>query len=116
MSGVCFHPAPEFEPIPVRIAIPGTRGTRSQRINPWMAGSSPAATVCKMSAGYQLLDLAGARVPTIKEVKLLASFPAGFAFAGSFADRWSRLGNCVPPLLSRAIATGVRRLLDASRS
>jgi hypothetical protein len=51
-----LHPEPAYRPIPVKIVIPGSLGTRSQRINPWIPADKPAATICKTEAGYQLKE------------------------------------------------------------
>lgn len=51
-----LHPDPAHMPIPVKAIIPLSLGTRSQRINPWIASDKPAATVCKMDAGYELKE------------------------------------------------------------
>ena len=45
---------------------------------------------------------------TIEELKRVCAFPADFALIGSYAQRWERLGNSVPPLMMRAIAEVVR--------
>ena len=50
------HPEPQFRPIPVKAVIPGSLGTRSQRINPWIPADQPAATICKTDAGYELRE------------------------------------------------------------
>ena len=92
-----MHPAPKCRPIPVTAVIPGTTGTRSQRTNPWISADGVAATICRMSAGYELQEGAAVRKHTIPEVKMLASFPAAFRLAGTFAEQWARIGNSVPP-------------------
>ena len=51
-----LHPDPEYQPIPVKAIIPRWLGTRSQRINPWIPSSQPAATICKTDAGYELME------------------------------------------------------------
>ena len=51
-----LHPDPLYRPIPVKEVIPGSLGTRSQRINPWIPADKPAATICKTEAGYQLKE------------------------------------------------------------
>jgi site-specific DNA-cytosine methylase len=51
-----LHPEPLYEPIPVKALIPKSLGTRSQRINPWIAAEKPAATICRTAAGYELLE------------------------------------------------------------
>jgi site-specific DNA-cytosine methylase len=45
-----------FQPIPVKALIPGSLGTRSQRINPWIPAEEPAATICRNEAGYELKE------------------------------------------------------------
>ena len=54
------HPKAEAQPIPAGQVIAGCRGTRSQRINPWIDALRPAATICKMDAGYEVLALSQA--------------------------------------------------------
>jgi site-specific DNA-cytosine methylase len=51
-----LHPGPEYQPIPVKVVIPRSLGTRSRRINPWIPADEPAATICKTEAGYQLKE------------------------------------------------------------
>ncbi len=111
-----LHPQPAYEPIPVKAVIPRLLATRLQKINPCIPADEPAATISRMSTGYELLERTETRKPTIREIRALASFPEGFHLAGTFGQQWARVGNSVPPLLSRAVATEVRRLLDASWS
>jgi site-specific DNA-cytosine methylase len=51
-----LHPDPEYQPIPVKVVIPQSLGTRSQRINPWIPADQPATTICKTDAGYELKE------------------------------------------------------------
>lgn len=51
---------------------------------------------------------------TIAELKRVASFPDQFTLTGSFAKQWARIGNSVPPLLMRAIALHVRKILTST--
>jgi DNA (cytosine-5)-methyltransferase 1 len=48
---------------------------------------------------------------TIKEVKLLSSFPDDFQLIGTYNQQWERLGRAVPPLMAKAMAETVRDLL-----
>ena len=48
---------------------------------------------------------------TILEVKRLCSFPDDYRLIGNFKERWARLGNSVPPLMMRAVAQEVARVL-----
>lgn len=44
-----------------------------------------------------------------EEQKRISSFPDGFTFDGDWADATSRIGNSVPPLMMRSIASHIRR-------
>ena len=49
---------------------------------------------------------------TIAEMKRISSFPDDFQFIGSRKDRIARIGNSVPPLLMKAIAEHVKKVLE----
>jgi DNA (cytosine-5)-methyltransferase 1 len=46
---------------------------------------------------------------SLPEFKRFGSFPDGFQFPGKFEDGIKQIGNCVPPLLMRAIARHTNR-------
>jgi len=48
------------------------------------------------------------RYLSIEEVKRLQSFPDDFKFIGKFEQQWARIGNSVPPLMTKAIAETIR--------
>jgi len=52
-------------------------------------------------------DSAQARVITVREAARLQSFPDGFLFIGTMNPAFCQIGNAVPPLLARQIATGI---------
>ena len=57
-------------------------------------------------------DSRQARTITIREAARLQSFPDAIEFQGNFGDQYRQIGNAVPPLLSRAIATNLLTQLD----
>ena len=46
-----------------------------------------------------------ARTISVREAARLQSFPDGFRFCGTMNPAFRQIGNAVPPLLARAIAT-----------
>jgi len=73
-----LHPDPEYQPIPVKAIIPRSLGTRSQRINPWIPSSQPAATVCRSDSGYELKE--AAIRPTQQKYRVLTGKERGRHF------------------------------------
>jgi DNA (cytosine-5)-methyltransferase 1 len=89
---------------------PGTANRHVQRAS----ANDPAPTV--LGGGGRLGR--GTYVPhemrrfSIAELRRICSFPDDFLLPGSYSEQWARLGNAVPPLMARAIATSVRSILD----
>lgn len=52
------------------------------------------------------------RIPTVRECARLQSFPDDFIFTGSKQHQYKQVGNAVPPLLGKAVATKIREYLD----
>jgi DNA (cytosine-5)-methyltransferase 1 len=50
-------------------------------------------------------DSSQARTISVREAARLQSFPDGFVFAGAMNSAFRQIGNAVPPLLARALAT-----------
>ena len=59
-------------------------------------------------------DSAQARTISVREAARLQSFPDGFAFCGTMNPAFRQIGNAVPPLLGRAIATVIHQALQAA--
>ena len=53
------------------------------------------------------------RALSVMEAALISAFPPQMRFSGSYAERWARIGNAVPPFLTRAIATHLRQTVLA---
>jgi len=69
-----------------------------------------APTVCKTIRPGQcgLLHPDENRYLSTAELKRLCSFPDSYQFAGSLEEHWARMGNSVPPLLMKAIASHIK--------
>lgn len=52
------------------------------------------------------------RVPTVRESARIQSFPDTFEFIGIKTSQLKQVGNAVPPLLARAVANSVKKVLD----
>jgi DNA (cytosine-5)-methyltransferase 1 len=70
---------------------------------PTIQRSSPQSSTTGLIHPYEIRHL------TISEIKLMSSFPKLFRLEGSFAEKWARIGNSVPPLFMKAIAENTRR-------
>lgn len=54
------------------------------------------------------------RTISIREAARIQSFPDWFIFEGSYSEQYDQVGNAVPPLLARAVAAELRKMLRAS--
>lgn len=79
--------------------------------NKWrkMERDMPARTLMahlgKDSYSHIHYDSTQARTISVREAARLQSFPDGFAFSGTMNPAFRQIGNAVPPLLIKAIAT-----------
>jgi DNA (cytosine-5)-methyltransferase 1 len=67
-----------------------------------VAWDKPSPTICKTFSNILHPEIDESI--SIAEVKRLFTFPDSYQFTGSFENQWSRLGNCVPPNLTKAVA------------
>lgn len=56
------------------------------------------------------------RTISIREAARIQSFPDWFVFEGSNSQQYDQVGNAVPPLLGRAVASELKGLLQAERA
>lgn len=71
----------------------------------------PSPTIAAAGVGnvreYQALVGLEKRQLTLAELRRLCSFPDDFVLPGKRLEGWARLGNAVPPLMMKAVATAV---------
>jgi DNA (cytosine-5)-methyltransferase 1 len=78
-------------------------------VKPSLVKPSPTITAFHPTGGK-----AGVCHPTekrkfsIAELRRICAFPDDFILCGSYAQQWERLGNSVPPLMMKAIASTIR--------
>ena len=63
--------------------------------------------------GYWYIHPQQDRTLSVREAARIQTFPDRFRFAGHPTSRFRQIGNAVPPLLASAIATEVRRSVNA---
>lgn len=93
----------------VEKAIPSVIGfSPGQFDDKFISAANPMCTITKTASAW-LYDLNGLRrKPTIDELKKLSSFPEDFRFTGSFVKQWARIGNAVPPNVTKAIGLHIK--------
>ena len=88
--------------------------------NKWrkMSPDQPARTLMahlgKDCYSHIHYDSAQARTISVREAARLQSFPDGFRFCGTMNPAFRQIGNAVPPLLAKALATTIARSLETA--
>ena len=60
-------------------------------------------------------DSSQARTVSVREAARLQSFPDGFRFCGTMNPAFKQIGNAVPPLLAKALAEELIKVLRSAR-
>lgn len=95
-----------------------------RKMEPDLPARTLMAHLGKDSYSHIHYDSAQARTISVREAARLQSFPDGFVFRGTMNPAFRQIGNAVPPLLGKAVAsemmatlrTALTRRKDVSRS
>lgn len=115
-KGIILEPgSTEYEKVRDSIVPPYDAGKFP---NKWrkIARVQPVRTIMAHLSkdGYSHIhyDSTQARTISVREAARLQSFPDGFVFTGAMNQAFRQIGNAVPPLMSRAIATEIIRTIQ----
>ena len=90
--------------------------------NKWrkMWRDQPARTLMahlgKDSYSHIHYDSRQARTISVREAARLQSFPDGFSFCGTMNPAFRQIGNAVPPLLAKAVATQIMKTMTINQA
>ncbi len=109
MMQVIKHSGPSIRSIPSHLITSGFSSCYSR-----LAAEEPATTITvkfQSPASSKCIHPSQHRTLTPREAARIQSFDDSYVFAGSMTEIAAQLGNAVPPLLGRAIATSVTEML-----
>ena len=81
-------------------------------IRKYIRYDSNKPSVCITGDMRKVFHYSQNRALTVRELAALQSFPDNFIFLGGRIKQQQMVGNSVPPLLAKAIACAVRKMLD----
>lgn len=94
---------------------PGKFPNKWRKMEPDMPARTLMAHLGKDSYSHIHYDSAQARTISVREAARLQSFPDGFVFEGPMNPAFKQVGNAVPPLMAKAIATIMMEQLKKER-
>lgn len=86
---------------------PSQRSNRHSSAYKRLSPGQPSCTIDTGNAHSNYFHPIFNRIPSIRESARLQSFPDSFAFYGSRGSRYKQVGNAVPPLLAKAVASQI---------
>lgn len=103
----CVPQGGNWKDIPIELGQGGGVHSNNYRRLKWDEPSITIKHVSKSMIIHPIFD----RTPTIREVARIQSFDDNFEILGTIYNQHQQLANAVPPLLGKAIATSVYKIL-----
>lgn len=106
-----MHSVPQggnWKDIPLELGQGGGQHSNNYRR---LKSDEPSITIKHVSKSMIIHPLYD-RTPTIREVARIQSFNDDFEFTGTLYEQHQQLANAVPPILGKAIATSVLKMLS----
>ena len=101
-----------FHDLPEELKKTYSKSERTQKtIYMRISENEPAGTVVNVRKSMWIHPIKN-RAVSIREAARLQSFPDSYIFCGTKDSQYQQVGNAVPPLLAKAIAQAVARVLD----
>ncbi|WP_297838408.1 DNA cytosine methyltransferase [uncultured Roseibium sp.] len=93
---------------------PGKFPNKWWKLEPLKPSRTLTAHIGKDTYSHIHYDSYQSRTISVREAARLQSFPDGFRFAGAMNAAFKQIGNAVPPLLGKAVATALKKQIDSS--
>ena len=90
---------------------PNNRSNRHSSAYKRLAPNSQSCTIDTGNAHSNYFHPLYNRIPSIRESARLQSFPDSFIFTGARGSKYKQIGNAVPPLLAKAIAEEIKKII-----
>lgn len=99
-----------WQNVPVEL-WPNSRQNRHSSAYKRLALDSQSCTIDTGNAHSNYFHPLYNRIPSIRESARLQSFPDSFEFLGARGSKYRQVGNAVPPLLAKAVADEILKIL-----
>ena len=115
----CLKPGDDWRSLPHELLPAGMQRarrkdhTRRYRRMRWDGVARSIITRFRDPKSGEYIHPAQDRTISIREAARIQSFPDRFVFEGSRSDQYDQVGNAVPPILARAVASELKAMLDA---